>query len=228
MLGEGNGSQTNCQRAAQSQVNPVLHGVCRALRHVQPRFIKSAKKTQLLHDLLRERGRLKSSDSGLLDPVSADATRITPYPPAPLPYPDDFWDFAGVPPPMRRVSNVALPPQQPRVKNSLHNEGIEGNVASGGKQQPGQTLSEKQLEKILTLTDEALQRALSKSDDDALRVSGISLLCILIIHHTTSHSHVTRHTSHVTRHASQTCMTLSDAVACAPCLSRHCSGARSC
>ena len=183
MLGEGNGSQTDRQGAAQSQVTSLLKylfcvtrrvaydALRHACPHMQPRFIKSAKKTQLLHDLLRERGRLKASDSASSDSALADAPTITPYPPAPLPYPDDFWDFAGAPPPTRRVTNVALPPQQPRASSSSHDEGGEDRVAGGGKQQQGQSLSEKQLEKILTLTDEALQRALSKSDDDALRVS---------------------------------------------------------
>ena len=163
------------------------------MHNMHPRFIKSAKKTQLLHDLLRDRGRLKPSDASSVDAAAAQPLGITPYPPPALPCIDDFWDFAGAPPPTRRVTNVALPPQQPRGAMSVQSEGDDEKVSSGGKQQQqqqqqhGQSLSEAQLEKILTLTDEALLRALSKCDDDDLRVSCVSC-----------HSHLTPHTSHLT------------------------------
>jgi hypothetical protein len=144
------------------------------------RFIKSAKKTQILHDLLRERGRLKSSEFSSLESSASAASSITPYPPPPAPLSEDFWDFAGVPPPTRRLTNIALPPQPLRVASAAQVDSSEKNDDDQSAQlqqrhqgqQQRQPLSEAQEEKILTLIDEALLRALSKCDDDALRVSG--------------------------------------------------------
>ena len=109
-----------------------------------------------------------------MDSISYQQQRISPYTPPALHNPDDFWDFAGAPPPIRRVTNVALPTQPLRAGIGLQSEGVDEKMVIGGKQQQqlhDQPLSEAQLENILTFTDEALLRALSKCDDDALRVS---------------------------------------------------------
>ena len=43
--------------------------------------------------------------------TAAGAVELIPYPSPPAPLSEDFWDFAGVPPPSRRLTNIALPPQ---------------------------------------------------------------------------------------------------------------------
>jgi hypothetical protein len=137
------------------------------------RFIKSAKKNQILQDLLRERGRLKSEGSVGADSSLDCSNRITPYPPPSPPLLDDFWDFAGIPPPPRRVTNVSLPPPPPQRKaDGVHVAEVTGQESVMVAEQPvPQTLPESQLEALLARTDEALLRALSKCDDDGVRVS---------------------------------------------------------
>ena len=75
-----------------------------------------------------------------------------------------------------------MPPQQPKPTWGAVREGTEGREGGIGRNQPppppqqqqqqqAQRLDEAQLEKILTCADEALLRALAKSNDDDLRVS---------------------------------------------------------